>query len=216
MAALSAAELQRRHGLEGAPDPFPSLGDDDSAIEASSSRTPKSLAGANANGSVPVDTSSDSAFPSLGGGTPAAAPSAAASKWSSGSASSKIKAKIAAAPGGTGRSGAPLASSYPASISFSVPSSSIAGTPKTIAETMKKIMEQTGCTVESSTQMSTGLKTFLIRGPDDKKCRLAQKLIERGASKTETVGLDVPLSTLGTIIGPKGELTYWLVRLNSC
>lgn len=70
---------------------------------------------------------------------------------------------------------------------------------------MKKIMDQTGCTVEASTQMKTGLKTFLVRGPDDKKCRQAQKLIERGASKTETQGLEVPLSTLGTIIGPKGE-----------
>jgi hypothetical protein len=154
---------------------------------------------------APVDTNSEAAFPTLGGSSSAAAP--VASKWSSGAASSKIRAKApgVAAPGGVGRTGAPLASSYPASISFSLPAASISGTPKTLQETMKKIIDQTGCTVEASTQMRTGLKTFVIRGPDEKKCRLAQKLIERGASKVETVGFDVPLSTLGTIIGPKGE-----------
>src|SRR5690242_7778001 len=109
---LISVNLLQRHGLEGAPDPFPSLGGDDSVIErpAASSRAPKQDA--------PVDTNSETAFPTLGGSSAASAP--LASKWSSGAASSKIKAKApgAAAPGGVGRTGAPLASSYPASISF--------------------------------------------------------------------------------------------------
>lgn len=193
MASISAAELQKRHGLEGAPDPFPTAG---SGAIASSKAT---------NGSAqPVDTNSDEAFPALGGPAPAAA-APKASMWSS--ASSKVKARAPAhsAPGGAGRSGAPSSSALPASTSFSLPSANINLTPKAFSDLTKKIHEQYGVTVEASTQMRTGLKTFFLRGPDDKKVANAKKQIERGVSKIETITVDVPLSTLGSIIGPKGS-----------
>jgi hypothetical protein len=151
-----------------------------------------------------VDTNSEEAFPSLGGPAPvAAAPKA--SMWSSASSKVKARAPAQSAPGGLGRSGGPSSSGLPASASFSLPSASITLSPKAFSELTKKVQEQYGCTIQASTQMRTGLKTFFLRGPDDKKVQGAQKLIERGVSKIETTTLEVPLSTLGTIIGPKGS-----------
>lgn len=71
-------------------------------------------------------------------------------------------------------------------------------------DVLKKVMDTTGAVIESSTQMSSGLKTFLIKASDQKRLVYARKQIERGLSKTVTVTVDVPITTLGTIIGPKG------------
>jgi len=169
------------------------------------------------NGSAqPVDTGSEEAFPALGGPSPAAAAAPKASMWSS--ASSKIKARAPAqsAPGGLGRSGGPSSSALAASTSFSLPIASITLTPKAFSELTKKVQEQYGCTIEASTQMKAGLKTFFVRGPDDKKVNSARKLIERGVSKIETSTLDVPLSTLGTIIGPKGSSLKTVTDATGC
>ena len=169
-----------------------------------------------ANGSAtPVDTGSEEAFPALGGPSPAAS-APKPSMWSS--ASSKIKARAPAqsAPGGLGRTGGPSSSTLPASVSFSLPIASITLTPKAFSELTKKVQEQYGCTIEASTQMRAGLKTFFVRGPDDKKVSSARKLIERGVSKVETSTLDVPLSTLGTIIGPKGSTLKTVTDATGC
>lgn len=81
---------------------------------------------------------------------------------------------------------------------------------------MKKIQESTGASVESSTQMSSGLRTFLIRAADAKRLAYARKLLERGLSKTVTVQVEVPISTLGTIIGPKGATLKSITDSTQC
>lgn len=199
--------------MEGAPDPFPSLGNN--APSSSSSAAPKPRQPA----TEPVDTASQDAFPALGSSAAPAATSTApaSSKWGAASASKvKARAPASSAPGGLGRSGAPLASSLPSTISFSVPSASITVSPKAFTELTKKVKEQYGCSVEASTQMRTGLRTFFIRGPDDKRAAMAKKTIERGISKVETQTMDVPLSTLGTIIGPKGANLKVITDATGC
>ncbi|WVW86191.1 hypothetical protein I302_108232 [Kwoniella bestiolae CBS 10118] len=201
--AFSAAELQKRHGLEGAPDPFPSLGGNTAPAPTAAKKLN------NNNGpSTSVDTASEDAFPSLGASAAPAtnitkpAISAWASKPSAVKATGgKVKPNTS---GGLGRAGTPTAASHPFSDSFSIPAADIVQ-GKTAQETIQKVREQTGVIVESSTQMRTGLKTFLIRGPDQKKLTIARRLIERGLSKPVTISVEVPITTLGTIIGPKGS-----------
>ncbi|WWD03663.1 hypothetical protein V865_001718 [Kwoniella europaea PYCC6329] len=203
--SFSAAELQKRHGLEGAPDPFPSLG----GSTAPAPTAAKKFNNNNDNGpSTSVDTSSEDAFPSLGASAAPAtnitkpAISAWASKPSAVKATGgKVKPNTS---GGLGRAGTPTAASHPFSDSFSIPAADLTQ-GKTAQETIQKVREQTGVIVESSTQMRTGLKTFLIRGPDQKKLIIARRLIERGLSKPVTISVEVPITTLGTIIGPKGS-----------
>ena len=126
----------------------------------------------------------------------------AISAWSTKPAAVKAS-KTKAAPGGLGRSGLPTATSHPFSDTFSVPLSDIE-TGKAMNELLKKVQDATGAVIESSTQMRTGLKTFLIKASDQKRLSYARKQIERGLSKTVTIQVDVPITTLGTIIGPKG------------
>ncbi|RXK40531.1 hypothetical protein M231_02183 [Tremella mesenterica] len=203
--AFTAAELQKRHGLEGAPDPFPTLGST-APRPTNKPSTP-----------IPVDTSSSDAFPSLG---PSAAPQAnlvkpAISAWSAKPSTVKsIKGKPPA-PGGLGRIGAPTAASHPFTDSFSIPSDDLAPV-KVVNETVKKAQEQTGAMVESSTQMKTGLKTFLIRAADQKRLAYARRIIERGISKPVTITVDVPITTLGTIIGPKGATLKSITEATTC
>ncbi|WWC64561.1 uncharacterized protein I303_107172 [Kwoniella dejecticola CBS 10117] len=205
--AFSAAELQKRHGLEGAPDPFPTLGDNPAPAP---STTAQRLNSNNGPSGSSVDTSSEDAFPSLGA---SAAPATnitkpAISAWASKPTAVKAtggKAKGAAASsGGLGRIGTPTATSHPFSDTFSIPAADLVQ-GKTAQETISKVREQTGVIVESSTQMRTGLKTFLLRGADQKKLVVARRLIERGLSKPVTIEVAVPITTLGTIIGPKGS-----------
>ncbi|TXT10874.1 hypothetical protein VHUM_02379 [Vanrija humicola] len=200
--ALSAAELQKRHQLEGAPDPFPTLGGAPSPARpavAASSRTATPPAGG-------FDAASEDAFPSLGAS--AAAPvnisKPAISAWSAKPATVKAgAAKKGWAPGGLGRAGQATSASHPYTETFSIPAAELA-TGKAAQETMKKVQEQTGAVVESSTQMSTGLKQFHVKAADPKRLALARQLIERGLSKPVVLEVEVPITTIGTIIGPKG------------
>ncbi|WVR07663.1 hypothetical protein IAU60_004705 [Kwoniella sp. DSM 27419] len=204
--ALSAAELQKRHGLEGAPDPFPTLGGG-SAPAPSAHKKVNTANGSGSNGSnsAPAVDSED-AFPSLGASSAPVtniskpAISAWASKPSAVKAGSKAKS---AAPGGLGRVGTPTAGSHPFSDTFSIPAADLVQ-GKAAQEAIKKVQDQTGVIVESSTQMRTGLKTFLIKAADQKRLTIARRGIERGLSKPVTVEVEVPITTLGTIIGPKG------------
>lgn len=202
----------KRHGLEGAPDPFPTLG---------GSPAPKVSVAAKSNGSAPssspVDHSSEDAFPSLG---PSAGPATnlakpAISAWSAKPSAVKTSKGKPAAPGGLGRPGAPTSTSHPFSDSFSVPSRDIES-GKAYTDVLKKVQETTGASVESSTQMSTGLRTFLIRAADQKRLAYARKLLERGLSKSVTIQVEVPISTLGTIIGPKGTTLKSITDSTQC
>ena len=192
----------QRHGLEGAPDPFPTI---DNRPAASQSAVNGS---ASASSSAPVNAASEEAFPSLGpsGGPATSIAKPAISAWSAKPSSVKAgKAKAgtpAPAPGGIGRTGS-TTTSQAFSDTFELPMRDIAD-GKILAETMKKVMDQTGAQVESSTQMKTGMKTFHIKAADAKRLTVARRLIERGLSKSVTIQVEVPISTLGTIIGPKG------------
>jgi len=114
--------------------------------------------------------------------------------------------------GGLGRAGAtgPTASSHPFTDSFSVPANDVAS-GKQLSETIAKVQKETGVLVESSNQ--SGRKTFHLRGQDQKRLDKAKALIHRGISKSVTLQVEVPISTFGTIIGPKGEL--WISTLTN-
>ncbi|RSH91859.1 hypothetical protein EHS25_009229 [Saitozyma podzolica] len=216
--AFSAAELQKRHGLEGAPDPFPTLGG--GGAPAPSAAAPKRANGSSSHdhgASSTVDTASEDAFPSLGA---SAAPATnitkpAISMWATKPSSVKASKGKPAPSGGLGRSGAPTAASHPFTDTFSLPASDLA-TGKTLAETIKKVQDQTGAIVESSTQMKTGLKTFMIKAADQKRLVYARRIIERGLSKPVTIEIEVPITTLGTIIGPKGATLKTITESTTC
>ncbi|KAK8853234.1 hypothetical protein IAR55_003936 [Kwoniella newhampshirensis] len=224
--ALSAAELQKRHGLEGAPDPFPTLGSAPTVpapVAYKKASNSNSTNGTPINGAAtPVDTSSEDAFPSLG--TSSAAPTTitkpAVSMWATKPSSVKAGGNKSSrlgvtAPGGLGRSGAPTAGSHPFSDTFSIPAKEIVQGNAAV-ETIKKVKEQTGAIVESSTQMTTGLKTFLLKAADQKRLVIARRMIERGLSKPVTIQVEVPITTLGTIIGPKGATLKGITDATSC
>lgn len=157
------------------------------------------------------------AFPSLGSSAAPAQSIAqpAASLWAKGPSSIKTSKSKATAPGGLGRSGAPTANSHPFSDTFSMPSADVA-TGKTLSDTLKKVQDQTGAIVESATQMATGLKTFYIKAADQKRLTYARRMIERGLSKPVTIEVEVPISTLGTIIGPKGSTLKGITDSTQC
>lgn len=89
-------------------------------------------------------------------------------------------------------------------------------TGKAYQDILKKVHDSTGASVESSTQMSSGLRTFLIRAADQKRLAYARKLLERGLSKSVTIQVEVPISTLGTIIGPKGATLKSITDSTQC
>lgn len=145
-------------------------------------------------------------FPSLGSSAAAPAPAKAAPALSAWASKPAIKAgglKKPSAPGGLGRQGHATAGSHPYTETFSIPANELA-TGKIVQDTMKKVQEQTGAVVESSTQMSTGLKQFHVKASDPKRLALARQIIERGLSKPVVLEVEVPITTIGTIIGPKG------------
>lgn len=139
--------------------------------------------------------------------------------WGNKSAAVKSGSKISkpTAPGGLGRSGSsvPTAGSHPFSDTFSLPSTDVA-TGKIVGETLKKVFEQTGAIVESSTQMRTGLKTFHVKAADQKRLTYARRMIERGLSKSVTIEVQVPITTLGIIIGPKGATLKSITDSTTC
>jgi predicted PilT family ATPase len=64
--------------------------------------------------------------------------------------------------------------------------------------------------------MRTGLKTFLIKAADQKRLAYAKRMIERGLSKSVTIKVEVPITTLGTIIGPKGATLKAITDSTQC
>ncbi|CDZ98263.1 Vigilin [Phaffia rhodozyma] len=195
MASLTAAELQKRHALEGAPDPFPAFREETSSPRPSSSQ---------ANGKkVGFNTDSQDAFPSL---APSAAPQATAKvpAWGSGNAT-----KARTAP--------PKPVGVTASVSLVVGTvTDRDGKVLTLSTVMKKIQQETSVSLEASTQKKTSLTTFFIKGPNAKTVEQATKLLRARLSKIVTLTVDAPLSTLGTIIGPKGATLKRITDLTGC
>ncbi|KAG9027265.1 hypothetical protein FRB95_007948 [Tulasnella sp. JGI-2019a] len=193
--SLSAADLQKRHALEGAPDPFPSLGEQDtnsSKVNGASSSEHKHRAGSNKQVAKPVslDTSSEAAFPSLGSAkTPTAASSGG---WSD---VSRIKRAAVKTYGFT--DSLDLGD-------IDLRTAGKDGKPTTLGDVMKTVISKTGMIIESSTQRKTGMTTFLIKGDSSHDAAKAKNLLTAMLSSRVTRVIDAPESVLGAIVGTKG------------
>ncbi|OSD06860.1 hypothetical protein PYCCODRAFT_1431051 [Trametes coccinea BRFM310] len=179
--ALSAADLQRRHELEGAPDPFPSLVDDSPAKP----RAPRS------NGVL--DTDSQEAFPSL---APAAQPGnkPAASAWGA-NAGPRIKPQAAKQP---------LVSDSFILSSIDLSTAGKDGKPISLGEVMRQVMAQYKVKLDASTNQKSHQTTFYLKSESKKELEKAKKSLLALLSPTVTLTLNAPASTIPTIIGPKG------------
>ncbi|KAF8325199.1 uncharacterized protein EI90DRAFT_3000061 [Cantharellus anzutake] len=185
MASLSAAELQKRHALEGAPDPFPSLNEPE--------QTRKLKQPVQVNGEL-LDQSEIS-FPSL-----VPAPSAArtqkapASQWASGTGGIKRLPVIHV----------PVFASLITLPRVDLSRIGTAGKPTTLGVVVKEVMAKTKTKIEASSQRTTGATTFHVKGESELAVETATKQITASLSPHVTLIIEAPLSTIGTIIGPKG------------
>ncbi|KAL7415309.1 hypothetical protein BDY24DRAFT_382512 [Mrakia frigida] len=208
MATLSAADLQKRHALEGAPDPFPSLTDDSPRSIGS---TPSSSNGPSSSSNVKKapapNTSSEDAFPSLGPSAPAPVHARAPpSIWGSSGAS-----KARTAPPPVKHSGALDTLSIVVG-----PQTDRDGKVIPLGTIMRQVQEKTGTAVEASTQKKTGLTQFVVKGPNVKAVEQAKKLLTSRLSKVITITVEAPISTLGSIIGPKGTTLRQITDSTGC
>ncbi|KAI0706832.1 hypothetical protein C8T65DRAFT_651620 [Cerioporus squamosus] len=178
--ALSAADLQRRHELEGAPDPFPSLVED-------SPVKPRAVA---ANGTV--DTESQEAFPSLAPAPQANKP--ATSAWGAG-AGPRIKPAA---------SKQPVVSDTLTLSSIDLSSAGKDGKPTTLGEIAKQVMSQYKVKLDASTNQKARQTTFYLKADSKKELDKAKKSLLALLSPVVTLTLNAPASIIPTIIGPKG------------
>ncbi|KAJ7268787.1 hypothetical protein B0H12DRAFT_1200682 [Mycena haematopus] len=176
--ALNAAELQRKHNLEGAPDPFPSL------IE---SPHPKSR-NTHQQPAQELDTDSQSAFPSLASSAPPAAPAKTA--WTP-----ARKPVVKQAP--------VFADSFTIS-SMDLSNAGKEGRPATLGEVMKQVMAKYKVKLEASANQKTRQTTFHIKGETQKELDKAKRSLLALLSPVITLVINAPASTIASIIGPKG------------
>ncbi|GJJ06343.1 hypothetical protein Clacol_000534 [Clathrus columnatus] len=181
MAAFSAADLQRRHELEGTPDPFPSLdGRDDIPPQPVGSDGPSVL-----------DTESAVAFPSLAPSAPAKLP-ASQLAWSN---TPRINPTVVKTTG--------------VSDSFDLAAVDLSrvgrdNKPGTLSDAMKTIMFRFKVKVEASTQRKSGYTTFFIKGESEREVEKAKRQLIANLSPHVLVKFNVPASTIPSIIGSKG------------
>ncbi|KAH9931061.1 uncharacterized protein BXZ73DRAFT_101653 [Epithele typhae] len=178
--ALSAADLQRRHELEGAPDPFPSLADD----------IPTRPRVAPSNGRV--DTSSQEAFPSLAPVTQVAKPVSAA--WGA-NAGPRIKPAA---------SKLPVFSDSLVISSIDLSTAGRDGKPTSLGEIAKQVMAQYKVKLDSSTNAKSRQTTFYLKAESKKELDKAKRSLLAHLSPIVTLVLDAPAATIPMIIGPKG------------
>ncbi|KAK7472678.1 hypothetical protein VKT23_000791 [Stygiomarasmius scandens] len=177
--ALSAADLQRKHGGEGAPDPFPPIQD-----SAPTEPRPKPV--------EVLDTESHSAFPSLAPSASAAKP-AANSAWGA-SNGPRIKPVIPKTPVFT--------DSF--TLSTGELSTTRDGKPITLGEVMKQVMAKYKVKLEASGNQKTRQTTFHIKAESQKELDKAKRSLLALLSPEITLVINAPVSTIATIIGPKG------------
>lgn len=176
--SLSAAELQSRHELEGAPDPFPEFG--------VGSQVSKSRA---ANSAAP-DVTSDEAFPSLAS-NPSSKP-AAASAWGAG-AGPRIKAATQT----------PLFAESFTITSMDLSKAGKDGKPTTLGEILKEVMKRHKVKIESSTNIRQET-TFALKSESEKELDKAKRTLLALLSPIVTLTVNAPISTIPSIIGAKG------------
>ncbi|TFK44402.1 hypothetical protein BDQ12DRAFT_641030 [Crucibulum laeve] len=180
--ALSAADLQKRHELEGAPDPFPSLSE---AIPVKAKAAPRSSA-------VELDTGSESAFPSLAPSAPAAAPTN--SVWGA-AAGPRIKPVVNKQP--------VFADSFTLS-AIDLSNAGKDGKSATLGEVMKQVMAKYKVKLEASGNQKVKQTTFHIKAESQKELEKAKRSLLALLSPVITLVINAPASTIASIIGPKG------------
>ncbi|KAJ6500097.1 hypothetical protein C8R47DRAFT_1211663 [Mycena vitilis] len=176
--ALSAADLQRRHNLEGAPDPFPSL-----------TESPHPKARHAPQAAPELDTDSQSAFPSLA----SSAPPASAAPKTAWAPARKPAAKQAPV----------FADSFTIS-SMDLSNSGKDGKPATLGEVMKQVMAKYKVKLEASANQKTRQTTFHIKADTQKELDKAKRSLLALLSPVITLVINAPASTIASIIGPKG------------
>ncbi|KIJ67957.1 hypothetical protein HYDPIDRAFT_37535 [Hydnomerulius pinastri MD-312] len=178
MAVSSAAELQKRHALEGTPEPFLSLVEEGTPVKARAQ--PQEV----------VDTDSHSAFPSLAPSAPApAAP--ARSAWGAGP---RIKATVKTQP--------MVSDSFTLS-AIELPTTRD-GKPTSLGENMKLVMSKFKVKIEASANQRTRQTTFHMKSESQKELDKAKRSLLALLSPKVTLTLLAPASTIPVIIGTKG------------
>ncbi|KZT71001.1 hypothetical protein DAEQUDRAFT_707779 [Daedalea quercina L-15889] len=175
--SLSAADLQKKHGLEP-EDPVPV--------------SPGSPLPAQSNGSL--DTNSQEAFPSLAPSS--AAPNggrAPASAWSI--AGPRIRPNVQKQP---------LFSDSFSLSSAEIATANKDGKPISSGEVMKQVMSQCKVKLEASTNSRSRQTTFFLKSESEKELDKAKRVLLAHLSPVVTLTLNAPASTIPTIIGPKG------------
>lgn len=175
---LTAAELQKRHELEGAPDPFPSLGE-------MTTVKPKRIV------QVPAEADSQADFPTLATSTPAAAAAPGKSAWGS-DAGPRIKAAVKSTP---------VITDYFTVTQAELPPKD--GRQSSVGEIMKQVMTKYRVRIEASTNQSRQT-TFHMKGETQKDLDKAKRHLLAALSPVAVLILNAPASTIAAIIGPKG------------
>ncbi|KAF9568060.1 hypothetical protein CPC08DRAFT_746592 [Agrocybe pediades] len=179
--ALSAADLQKRHELEGAPDPFPSLSQQSAAVP-SQKTTP-----------APVDTESEEAFPSLASAAPPTN-GPANSAWGA-ATGPRIKASVNRTPVFTD--------------SFTLSAIDLSNTGKdgkagSLGEVIKTVMAKYKVKVEASANQKARQTTFHVKAESQKELDKAKRSLLALLSPNITLVINAPASTIPSIIGTKG------------
>lgn len=179
MATLSAAELQKKHDVEGGPDPFPAFSDD--TVQPRTKSVKQEL-----------DTDSHQAFPSLASSGPAAKP-ATQSAWGA-SNGPRIKPIITKQPVFTD--------------SFTLGMVELItkdNKPVTVGEVIKQVMAKYNkVKVEASGNQRSRQTTFHMKAESQRELDKAKRLLLALLSPIETLKVNAPVSTIPTVIGPKG------------
>ncbi|KAF8628885.1 hypothetical protein AX15_003671 [Amanita polypyramis BW_CC] len=175
----SAADLQRRHQLEGAPDPFPSV-PESTPVKSKQPRL------------VELDTPFEIAFPSLA--PSAATPSPSQPSWGA-SSGPRIKPSVI------------KQNFYTDSFTLSaidLSNSGKDGKAATLGEVMKQITTKYKVKLDASGNQKIRQTTFHLKAESQKELDKAKRSLLSLLSPVVKVVLQAPASTIPSIIGPKG------------
>ncbi|KAJ7595029.1 hypothetical protein C8J56DRAFT_1123796 [Mycena floridula] len=179
-ADLQLTEIQRRHELEGAPDPFPSL------VEPTPSKKTPAL--------QELDTDSQTAFPMLASATPVTTSGVSKPAWGS-TNGPRIKPAVNKLP------------TFSDSLTVSAIDLSTAGKdgkPATLNEVMKQVTAKYKVKLEASANQKARQTTFFIKADTEKELEKAKRSLLALLSPVITLIINAPASTIASIIGPKG------------
>ncbi|KAI6110629.1 hypothetical protein EDD16DRAFT_1239358 [Pisolithus croceorrhizus] len=178
MAPAAADHNKRLNTLEGAPDPFPVLGEE-APVRARDARDA-------------LNTDSHSDFPSLVSSTPAAQlpPKSA---WGADSGP-RIKANVRSQP--------TVSDSF--TLSAIVLPTTKDGKPVSLGEVMKQVMSKFKVKIEASANQKARQTTFHMKAESEKDLEKAKRHLLSFLSPVVTLTVLAPVSTIGFVIGPKG------------